>query len=205
MLELVLSGVATGLLIAILPGPVFFSLLKTSLNQGFKNGAWVALGIALSDVVYIFVTRLGLSALMDSAWFTLLLGYAGGGLLMIVGLSAFFLPVQQHTREMASGKGYFRSFSKGFMINLINPFVLLFWISTVGLISLKGSYNEWEKTAYFTTAILTIFSSDLLKSYSATRISRFVTSRMLCRINRISGAALILFGCRLLYFGFSGH
>jgi threonine/homoserine/homoserine lactone efflux protein len=205
MLELVLSGVATGLLIAILPGPVFFSLLKTSLNQGFKNGVWVAFGIALSDILYIIITRLGLSALMDSAWFTKLLGYAGGGLLIIVGVSAFFLPVQQHAREMASGKGYFRSFSKGFMINLINPFVLLFWISTVGLVSLKGTYNEWEKTAYFTTAIATIFLSDILKSYSATRISHFITPAMLGRINRVSGVALLLFGCRLLYFGFSGH
>lgn len=205
MIEAIFSGIATGLLIAILPGPVFFTLLKTSLNQGFKNGFFVAMGIAVSDMLYIVITERGLSALMDNDDFKSFMGYAGGALLMIVGISAFVLPLKQGPRDLGAGKGYKRSFARGFMINLINPFVLLFWISTVSLVSLGDSFNEHEKLAYFSSAISTIFFSDLLKSYTATRISQWITPQMLKRINKISGVALIVFGGRLIYFAITGH
>jgi threonine/homoserine/homoserine lactone efflux protein len=205
MFETLLSGIATGLLIAILPGPVFFSLLKTSLNQGFRNGLFVAIGIALSDILYIIVTQKGLSALMGEAYVTALMGYAGGGLLIIVGISAFVLKVSDQTRDLGRGKGYFRSFSRGFLINLINPFVLLFWISTVSLVSLGDGYTDAERFSYFTTAVATIFLSDLLKAYTAMRLSRWITPKMLMYINKVSGVALIVFGLRLIYFAFSGN
>jgi len=52
-MEIVFNGVKFGFSLAFLIGPVFFTIIQTSIERGFWNGAWVALGVSLSDAVYV--------------------------------------------------------------------------------------------------------------------------------------------------------
>ena len=47
----ILTGILLGLGTMLFVGPVFFYLLKSTLESGFKAGIAVALGIILGDVI----------------------------------------------------------------------------------------------------------------------------------------------------------
>jgi threonine/homoserine/homoserine lactone efflux protein len=50
--ESLLEGIELGLLLSMMIGPVFFALITTSMDQGFKQAAILAFGVLLSDLVY---------------------------------------------------------------------------------------------------------------------------------------------------------
>ena len=64
-MEAVWNGVLFGLLLTIFIGPVFFALIQTSVHRGFIYGVFMALGIALSDAIYVFLAYLGLSKILN--------------------------------------------------------------------------------------------------------------------------------------------
>ena len=53
------EGLFFGLLLSVMIGPVFFTLLQTSLEQGFYRGLFVAIGASMSDLLIITGCFLG--------------------------------------------------------------------------------------------------------------------------------------------------
>ena len=79
------------------------------------------------------------------------------------------------------------------MINAMNPTVLFFWIGVAGSVSVKQTYTVQHLIIFYSSILLTIFSTDLLKAYIAHRIKKFLTQKILLLLNRICGFALIGF------------
>ncbi|TAE06791.1 MAG: LysE family translocator, partial [Bacteroidetes bacterium] len=65
MLEILLKGILSGLVLAMTIGPVFFALLRTSISRGFKSGAFLAIGIATSDAFIALGFYFGISQFFD--------------------------------------------------------------------------------------------------------------------------------------------
>ena len=59
-MSIVLKGIQLGFLLAFLVGPVFFTIIQTSVERGFWNGALVAVGVSLSDTLYVTICYFGL-------------------------------------------------------------------------------------------------------------------------------------------------
>src|SRR6188472_101531 len=57
MLEAVLKGFTFGLLLSISVGPVLFSIIKQSLNNGFKGGMAFVLGVSFSDIALLLISN----------------------------------------------------------------------------------------------------------------------------------------------------
>ena len=90
-MEIIIKGIISGVVLAILVGPVFFTILQTSIERGFGSGVLVAVGVALSDTMYIILSYLGLSQIFDSQSAQLYLGYIGGFILLCFGLYYLFI------------------------------------------------------------------------------------------------------------------
>ena len=90
-MEIVLNGVISGIVLALLVGPVFFTIIQTSIERGFKSGVWVAFGVALSDTIYITLSYQGLSQLFHEKQFQIYLGYVGGSILLCFGIYYLFI------------------------------------------------------------------------------------------------------------------
>src|SRR5687768_6873391 len=84
-MESILNGVISGVVLAFLIGPVFFTILQTSIERGFWSGFFVAIGVSLSDAFYISLCYLGISQLFDTGNFREYLAYFGGGVLLMMG------------------------------------------------------------------------------------------------------------------------
>ena len=202
MIQSLFEGVSMGLLLSLLIGPVFFALISSSMQHGFRYAAILALGILVSDSLYGFLTYFGVSFLANAALFEAMLGYAGGLILIGFGISSLMKKQQEGSESGLQDPPQAKkrnAFAKGFSINGINPFVLLFWISIASLVSLKDSWSRSQILAYYLGILLTVFGTDLLKAFVAKQLGRFVTPRLLGLLNKGVGVTLIFYGLRMIW------
>ncbi len=192
-----LHGYLLGLGFVIFLGPVFFYLLKSTLDGGFLSGLSVALGIVFADLVCIIICSLGAIAFFENSKNQFWIGIVGGFILLALGLKFIFKP--QISTEVAKEKiklskaNYVAYFTQGFLINFINPFVFVVWIGVIGVA--KAEYGSSTNFFMFLGAALVgIFSTDLLKVLSAHRIKKFLSPSHLINIYRVFGVILLIFG-----------
>lgn len=191
-----------GLLLSVLIGPVFFTLIQTSIEKGFKKAVLVAIGIAISDVAYIFLAYFGVSKFLRSTGHDKSVAYIGGAILLAFGLFNL-MRARQHVRfssKAIEAKGFFRYIFKGFLINGLSPFVLLFWVGAMGLATAEYNYSDTDLILFFSIIILVVLLTDMLKAYLAGKLRTYFTPRLFKILNVVVGLALILFGLRLLAF-----
>ena len=205
MIEALSNGVLHGLLLAILIGPVFFALIQTSIEKGFASGAGMAVGIALSDTLYIVIATFGVTLLANNSDFQLWLGLAGGVIMLLFGGSSLAKKVTQSQQGPAikvNGRSVGRQLVKGFLLNGINPFVLLFWLGVASMVALNYRYPFDQKVAFFSATILTVLLLDFVKAFAANKLRNLLSPTFMTWMNRIVGVVLIIFSFRLFFFAF---
>jgi len=202
MIDAILSGFALGLVLAMLIGPVFFLLLDTSIKRGFNVAVWLAVGVMLSDAFYIIITYFSSSAISFLKMYSSEIGVGGGVLLIVFGVLNFLkkphisataldLPDDSNSRMV--------DLVKGFTMNLLNPFVLLFWLGVAGGLSAREVWTVSQTSLFYSSVLITVLATDLLKAWLAVRLKRILRPGLLLWLNKISGAGLILFGLRTIY------
>jgi threonine/homoserine/homoserine lactone efflux protein len=205
MIEIVLKGVASGIILALLIGPVFFTIIQTSIERGFKSGFFVALGVSLSDTLYIFLSYLGLSQLFTSTTFQSFLTYGGGAMLLCFGGYYLFIKSRRMMNfsltDVPPGRSPLRLAAKGFIINGLSPMVLIFWIGTVGIATSELGYtNSKDAITFFASIIITVFATDICKAKLADKLRSLLTPRLVRILNIVLGIVLIVFGLRLIFY-----
>lgn len=199
MLHALLSGIGFGLMLSFVPGPVFFALLQTGINKGFRYGIFFALGVALSDICFIVLTWYGVSGLFHNALLRKIVGVAGGVFMCLFGAYYIFLKPQKSVpyKPVAKERGLIHFMIKGFALNIINPFVLFFWIGMVSAITIEFEYQKLI-FAFFIASVSAVFCIDILKSFVANLIKSFFTETFLIVINKVLGVILFGIGIRLM-------
>ena len=201
-MEELYKGLLFGLLLSFLLGPVFFALLQTSIEKGFKAGLFMALGVAISDSLYMFITYAGVSFFSENDQIKIILGFTGSVIMILFGLFTFLKPVPTRGRKQPhfTTNNYFRKIVKGFLLNAINPFILIFWLGVAGMITIELHYSFDQAFLFYVGVVGMVLSMDITKAFLATKIRDLITPRFMKVINRSVGIALILFGFRLLYY-----
>ena len=203
-MEIILNGVISGLVLALLIGPVFFTIIQTSIERGFGSGALVALGVSLSDAFYISLTYLGVYRLFDNGSFREYLAYFGGMILLIFGVYYVFVKsrrINHFDPQRVQVNNPWKLIGKGFVINGLSPMVLIFWLGTVGVATTKLGYSTPQKAVPFFAAIVsTVLVTDVLKAKLADKLRRLLTPAFIRRLNMILGIVLLAFGLRMIYY-----
>ncbi|TRX49844.1 LysE family translocator [Fulvivirga sp. M361] len=198
----VIHGLLLGLVLMLLIGPVFFTLIQTSIEKGFKKAVLVAVGISLSDILYITVGYLGLATFVQQSGYDEYIAYVGGTILILFGCYNFIKKPQINPQQASKSeiKGFFRFIFQGFFINGMSPFVLVFWLGALSLATVEYSYSGYELIVFFLATTVMVFISDCGKAYLANKLRKLVTTRFMRIINILAGIALILFGFRMLFY-----
>ncbi len=202
-MEIIFNGFKLGIVLAFLIGPVFFTIIQTSVERGFKNGVLVSLGVSISDILYVAICYFGLVQFINESGFRQYLAYAGGGILILFGLYHLFVKSRKNIQtalEVEGSKKMYRYFVKGFIINGLSPMVLIFWIGTISVASLDFGYSRgYEFFIFFSMVLVTVLATDILKAYLADKLRRLITRRLMMIMNIIVGVCLMVFGARLIY------
>jgi threonine/homoserine/homoserine lactone efflux protein len=202
-MEIVLKGIFSGFVLAILVGPVFFTLIQTSIERGFWSGMYVAIGISMSDALYISLSYLGFSSFFNSPQFQVYLGYIGGFIILCFGSYYLFIKSRKKvsfSMEYVEERNPLRLMAKGFIINGFNPMVLIFWIGTISIATGELGYTTRPQALMFLFSIVgTVFITDLIKAKLADKLRVVLTPRIITIMNIVLGAIMLILGLKLLY------
>jgi len=88
---------------------------------------------------------------------------------------------------------------KGFFINLLNPFVWIFWLATASTVGSKFEFDYFKIIIFFSFTLGVVLSTDLLKTFISYKIKKYLTPKLMKTINLVSGIILIVFGFYLIY------
>jgi threonine/homoserine/homoserine lactone efflux protein len=201
--EALLVGCVLGFFLIISVGPVIFTIIKQSINNGIKGGLSFVAGVWLSDIILVVVSNVFSVVVNNLLEYKKVIGYAGS--LFLIGMGAYYLFLKKATlRTDAEGKEVrFRKrdaakiFISGFLINTLNPVLLLTWFLYALAFSVK--YDIQQRIIIFATCILINIGADILKVLLAEKIRTKLTIHNISLINKIAGTILILFGSFLLY------
>ena len=137
----ILKGISFGLLLSVFIGPVFMYLIEVSIKKGVKEALFVDLGIFFSDFLCIIISYLFLNQLQDLQKQEFLIGIITGCIFVVFGIGYLMKsgksikPAKEVVDEVKQVHGRHLAVNvlKGFFLNMMNPAVLLYWLTVISV------------------------------------------------------------------------
>lgn len=185
------------IIFAITPGPGVFALLARAMTEGAKSCFSLALGMAVSDIIYLVLACLGLAVIANN-WgeFFTVIRIVGAVYLIYLGWKMWTQRAEiTQNLDTTSRKDELKSFIQGFLISASNPKVILFYIAFLPTFMDLGALTT--KDIYIVSLLCLIglmiglmtiaFSASWARSY-------FRSERAMKGLNRIAGAIMVSAG-----------
>lgn len=195
MFELVLSAIGLGFMLSLVfIGPIFFLLIETSFTRGPKHALSLDFGVITADLLCIIASYYASADIVElidkhpgfyRITSILILVY---GIIMLATKTKMHLPGE----EKIISQNYFKTFLNGFLLNILNVGVILFWLVTV--IGVRNQYPNTETLIlYLAIVIATYLLIDLAKIFLAKQFHYKLTQKLANNIRKGVGIVLIIF------------
>ena len=192
-------------LFAITPGPGVFALLARSLASGVKPCVGLALGMAVSDVIYLILACFGLAVIAEQwAELFMIIRIAGAFYLLYLGWKMWNASPEASLQNGADDVTFTaaKGLLQGFLISASNPKVIFFYIAFLPTIMDLNSLTPSDISLASGITLLGIMMGLMTIAICASSARRFFTStRAVKGLNRTSGGIMIGAGS---YLGFHG-
>ncbi|MBU6340716.1 MAG: LysE family translocator [Bacteroidetes bacterium] len=220
---MILQGMLLGLTLSFMIGPILLAIVQAGIDKGFRAGMAVASGIWTCDVLYILLVRFGLETLSAlTAWpgFRFWAGFIGGMVLLVFGVMGFrkkvIKPIDaentladrlldqidgheppnvKHNWQQLGLPGYWL---RGFLLNLINPGTLFFWIGIATAVVAPNNWNGAEISRFFGGMMATLVILDTLKAYGAKQLRNWLTIKHIQMVQKSIALLMLVFGGALI-------
>ncbi|MDO4762993.1 MAG: LysE family transporter [Flavobacteriaceae bacterium] len=194
MIELIFSAVGLGIMLSLVfIGPVFFLLIETSLCKGPKHALSLDLGVIAADVLCILAAYFSSQDIIHiidqypSFYRISALIIFVYGIFMIVSKTKMHLSGESHLIH----QNYWKTFINGFLLNILNIGVVLFWLVTV--IFIRKNYPDTGLfLIYIVIVILTYLTIDLVKIYLAKMFHNQLNEQVANKIRKGVGFILLI-------------
>ena len=208
------NGFIMGLGLSFSFGPVFFMLIQTSIDKGWKESLIFDAGVLLSDFIIIaaamlIIFTLGVDVDFSNPRIQFWSAIIGAIILIVFGLILLLnpkkesRPIEVSELKSVSKLNHSGLFFKGLGINFLNPSVFLIWFGAVPAVAGSFGGNMRLILTFFSSTMISYFIIDLGKIYTAKKLKRFLTPKAITNFHRISGVLFIAIAVWLLYRHFS--
>ncbi len=195
MLELIISAIGLGFMLSLVfIGPIFFLLIETSFSRGHKHALALDIGVISADILCIVAAYFASGDLVeiidDHPEFYRITAL----IILVYGIFMMVSKTKMHLPDEAKfiNQNYFKTFFNGFLFNLLNVGVILFWLVTV--ISVRNQYPDTQNfIIYISLVIATYLGIDLAKIFLAKQFHYKLTERLANNIRKGVGIVLIFF------------
>lgn len=199
--EAIIKGLAMGLLLALSVGPVIFTVIKQSINNGKAGGFSFVIGVWISDFILIILSNAFSELVTRVMDYKLEIGTIGSAFLIGMGLYYLLLKkVHLHPEDLnlppLKSSDHAKIALQGFLLNTLNPAVIAFWLTAATAIAI--THTPTERLIIFSTALLLNIGADIIKVRLAGKLRKKLTLKNVRLINKISGLILLIFGTVLL-------
>jgi threonine/homoserine/homoserine lactone efflux protein len=198
--------IISGLLLNLMPGPDSLLIMTRSATQGWRAGSAAALGIGAGTMIHIFAAALGLSALLaTSATAFTVVKWVGAAYIVYVGIGMLRAKLRAEAPEAvlpvdAQRLSYRRIFFQGFLTNVLNPKVALFFLAFVPQFIHADSTSK--PLAFIVLGCIFNFNGMLwcnglavFTAFASTRIK--LKPLVSLWLNRVTGGLFLALGLRL--------
>lgn len=201
MPEALLKGLIMGLLLAISVGPVIFTIIKQSINNGKEGGFSFVAGVWLSDLLWVLLSNVFSEFVTTLLDFKKPIGIAGSVFLISMGVFyLFFKKVHLHPEDIKlpplQKSDHAKIAFSGFLVNTLNPAVMAFWLTSATALAVTHTLKE--RIIIFCTCLIINMAADVGKVTLAGKLRSKLTIKNIRLINKISGFILLVFGAVLL-------
>lgn len=184
---------------ALAPGPLFFVTVSHGIKSGTKSGIIFSIAHSLVEFTLVMLLALGLLSVANEPAAMLVVGVAGGGVLIVFGAIQIRGSFSYKAEETKTGQGATRNlFLIGLALTGLNPYFIVWWLTIgVTLIFISLEFAGLAGVVFmFVCHVWVDYAWLILVSALAKRgakILQFKWYRIL----------MAVFGLVLIYFGFS--
>lgn len=195
-----------GFIMAFAVGPVFFTLIETSITKGFRAGLAFDSGAIFADIIFICIAYFSTTKLLERVKNDPALLIFGGGILVAYGVisyiqttkSLYKIVREHHALEVK--KNLWSLFIKGFFLNFVNFGVLAGWVGMIILANAKAS-TERGVLLFITVVLVVFITTDVLKVALAKKLKSKMTPRFTVKTKKGVSVLIIGFGVLMLLEG----
>ncbi|XZF13871.1 LysE family translocator [Chitinophagaceae bacterium MMS25-I14] len=199
----VVGGLSLGLFMAISVGPTLFAIIRYSLNHSYKAGIAFVLGVSLSDIMYVTIANMATPWLQWFHRYAKELSYTAAVALIVagsIGLFRKYKPQRPSAQRVTINKSkYFKIWGSGFLLNTLNPALILQWIIAATATAAEPGFY---RLIFFGCCLGLVLGVDVLKVILADSIRRKLTLRKIMYLHKFSSLCLLLFGVGILIITF---
>ena len=193
-LSIPIRGFIFGLTIAAAVGPITLLVIRRTIDHGGIYGFASGLGVALADATYGGIAAFGLTAvtaLLVSGH--TLLGLIGGGIIVILGLRTIFAP-PPHAATDHERPGLVGAFASIYALTMTNPLTIILYAGVFASMGLTGNASFVDAAAVTLGVWLGSTAWWVILCSFLAWVRGRVSTRAMLWVNRLSGAALVVFG-----------
>lgn len=144
-LSLLLSFIGASVILTLMPGPDNLFVLTESLTKGKKDGIAISLGLSLGVLIHTLAAATGLSIIIQkSALVFSILKYLGAAYLFYLAFMSFKeekTDINLESNSKIEETKIIPLVKKGFLMNVLNPKVSLFFIAFLPQFISSDGYN----------------------------------------------------------------
>ncbi len=196
------SFLVFAVVLVLVPGPDFAVVTRNTLAAGRRRGLWSAAGVASSNAVQGVAAAAGLGVLVVRVQPLFeAIKWAGIAYLLFLGVQAFRSAIRGRYADFDAGPGSggqsFKGWRQGFLSNITNPKVLVFYLAV--LPQFLGSHAPVWALLLFALSHAALSLLYLLVLVTGLNQARRVLARRTVRrgLDGLTGAALFGFSAKL--------
>ncbi|MEY3574101.1 MAG: hypothetical protein RLZZ617_699 [Bacteroidota bacterium] len=194
--QTILEGLLVGIPFCVSLGPVMFSIIQNSIENGRWVGFLITLGVVFADLFLLFITFSGVESLLPAELnFRNPAQIIGGLLLLGMGLNNI-LRKSRASYQSTGRKTSWLYLGMGFSLNFFNPTNWISWLAIITYTSQVLDYSFYQSLNFFGGIILSILITETGISFAAHRIKRLLTPLIMRKIHLGTG---LIFGVSGLY------
>lgn len=202
MIAALFYGLLTGIVLCFTFGTVFFSLVQNSVDNGYKSGIKIALGVVVCDAIFVFFAIFGTALLPHIENFERWMAGAGVIFLLIMGINNLVQNQPKITYPKSRFGNFLFYFSTGFLLNGLNPVNFISWVTIATYIRSTLHYQIDEIMVFFGASLLAIFITESGIALSAHKLKRVFTPRTVKVFNQVTGVVFLLIAAQIAYSNF---
>lgn len=199
MIAATFYGLLTGILLSLTFGTVFFSLVQNSVDNGYRSGIKIALGVVVCDAIFVFFAIFGTTLLPHIDNFEKWMAGAGILFLLILGINNLVRNQPQISYPKSKFGNFIFYFSTGFLLNGLNPVNFISWVTIATYVRSTLHYDLSQMLFFFAASLVAIFLVESAIALSAHKLKKVFTPKRVRIFNQITGVVFIGIACQIAY------
>ena len=193
ILVALLLGIIVSMIGAISPGASNLAVIKAAVNENIHQAMKISYGAGVGEVVLAFLALSFGMVVQDffvmNLWIQWLLIAA------LIGIGIFML--RSRPKEEKDPSTFSSKYLTGFLLSIINPPVLIYWIVVFSILPKYFALSEMSDTLILLLFFTGVFLGKVITLYGYGKLGYLIQHRkgnFKCLVNQIIGGVLMVIG-----------